>query len=146
MFPSRNDRMKTLLWSAAVAIGLILLAGVYAAAPPSPEEGKLQQELQKLFQASADAIRKGDPSLFVQSSADDYTLIDSFGVVRDKAATLDFLKSCELESWKIAEVTARLYGATAVAVARSSAKGRIGGVDVTGDYLATSVLVNRDGK
>ena len=111
-----------------------------------PDEGKLQQELLKQFQASADAIVKGDLTLFEKSSADDYTSIDSFGALRDKKATQEFLKSGKFESWKIDDVKVRLYGNTAVATGRSTAKGRVGGVDVTGQYFNTAVLVNREGR
>lgn len=138
--------MKKIASIAGVAFLFAVVVSFNVAAPPSAEEGKLQQELMKQFQASADAILKGDLTKFPQDSAEEYVCIDSFGVLRDKGATLDFLKSAQFESWKIEDVKAKLYGHTAVAVSKATAKGKIGGVEVSGQYLATTVLVNRDGK
>jgi hypothetical protein len=73
-------------------------------------------------------VRK-DVDAIAAVTAYDYVMIDFEGKVRNKAATLERIKSNEiqLQSNSLDEVDVRIYGTTAIVTGRATPKGAIGG-------------------
>ena len=79
-------------------------------------------------------------------TADDYVQIDWVGKVLDKAATLERIKSSDMQSHALEDLNVRVYGNTAIVVGTAIRKGVTGDRDISGTFRYTRVYVNRDGR
>jgi ketosteroid isomerase-like protein len=89
-------------------------------------------------------VRK-DVDAIAAVTADDYVMIDFEGKVRNKAATLERIKSSEirLQSNSLDEVDVRIYGNTAMVTGRATPKGTISGKDFSRPIRYTRVYVKK---
>ena len=79
-------------------------------------------------------------------TADDYVQIDWVGKGLDKAATLERIKSSDMQSHALEDLNVRVYGNTAIVVGTAIRKGVTGDRDISGTFRYTRVYVNRDGR
>ena len=109
-------------------------------------------------QADVDAVRKlemsrlaaglrKDVNAVAAATADDYMQIDPDGVVLDKAATIDRIKSsyAQLTANPVDEMTIRIYGDTAILTGRATPHGILNGKEFNDAIRYTRVYVRRDG-
>jgi ketosteroid isomerase-like protein len=94
-----------------------------------------------------DAFLRRDLDALDRLMADEYILTDPLGSVRDKAESLDAIKTSDVlfESTESDNVTVRINGDTAVVTGRSTFRGRYKGWSMAGRYQYTDVLVKRRG-
>jgi hypothetical protein len=79
-------------------------------------------------------------------TADDYLQIDWVGTVLGKAATLERIRSSDMQSHSLEDLKVRVYGNTAIVVGTAIRKGVTGDRDISGTFRYTRVYVNRDGR
>jgi len=79
-------------------------------------------------------------------TADDYVQIDWVGRVLGKAATLERIRSSDMQSHSLEDLNVRVYGNTAIVVGTAIRKGVTGDRDISGTFRYTRVYVNRDGR
>ena len=130
----------------AIAAALSLLITLSLAAQSSG--GSTEEQIEKLENDRAQAVVKGDVPALEKMTADDYTIIDRTGRMRDKQTTLGAIKSgdIKLTSNKLSDLKVRVYGDTAVVTGRSDAEGTNGGVSMNGPVRFTRVYVKKDGQ
>ena len=112
------------------------------------QKGNDEQAVRQVFDQVSAALERADTAALDQIYADDYTLVNEFGVVTTKAPRLAALKAGELkyESVVFDEVNVRLYGNTAVLTYRVTSKGRSKGEEIGGQFRATSTYVKMKGR
>ena len=112
------------------------------------QKGKDEQAVQQLLNEISAALGRSDTAALDRIYADDYTLVNEFGVLTTKAPRLAALKSGELkyESVSFDEVNIRLHGNTAVATYRVTSKGQFKGQEIGGQFRATSTYVKIKGR
>jgi ketosteroid isomerase-like protein len=130
----------------AIATTLSLLITVCAAAQSTG--GSTEEQIEKLENDRAQAVVKGDVAALEKTTADDYTIIDRAGRIRDKQATMGAIKSgdIKLTSNKLSDLKVRVYGDTAVVTGRSDAEGSVNGTPSNGPVRFTRVYVKKDGQ
>ena len=79
-------------------------------------------------------------------TADDYVQIDWVGTVLGKAATLERIRSSDMQSHSLEDLNVRVYGDTAIVVGTATRKGVTGDRDISGTFRYTRVYVNRAGR
>jgi hypothetical protein len=131
---------------AMIVVALVVGGAVQVAGQQPAEIAKLQQDLQKQFQETADAFVRGDKNRPAQNWAEDYTLIDHYGDMFDRKGALELLHGISAEEWKIDEVTVRPIGELLIVTSRTTAKAQGRRGDLTGQYRVTGVFRNRDGR
>ena len=77
-------------------------------------------------------------------TADDYVQIDWVGRVLDKAATLERIKSSDMQSHSLENLNVRVFGDTAIVVGTAIRKGVTGDKDISGTFRYTRVYVKRN--
>ena len=112
------------------------------------QKGNDEQAIRKLLDEISAALPRADTAALDRIYADNYTLVNEFGVVMTKVPRLAAIKSGELklESVVFDEVNMRLYGNTAVATYRVTQKGQFKGQDIGGQLRATSTYVKMKGR
>ncbi len=107
-----------------------------------------EQTLMKMEQEMADAIVKGDMSVYDKYSADNSVFTDPGGMMMTKAQSLAMFKSgdLKLESIKMDNMKVQMFGNTAVVTYTSMDKGTYKGRDISGEYRWTDVFVKTGGK
>jgi len=135
--------MKTAVW-----LSVLLLLGSVAAAGQMKGDGKTEEELLKMERERLAAVEKGDTSVLERDTADDYTLVNRNGQIRNKQETISDIKSgvLKVESLKLDDAKVRLYGNTAVMVGHTTQKGTYNGKDISGRTAFTRVWVKEGGK
>lgn len=108
----------------------------------------VEQTLRKIEQECADALVKGDATIFDRNLADTCSLTNSDGTVWDKPTFLATLKSGDLkfESSKIDQMKVQIYGSAAVVIYRTTDKGAYKGQDVSGQTQWTDTFVKTGGR
>lgn len=107
-----------------------------------------EKTLMKMEQEMADAIVKGDVSVWDKYSADNSVFTDPGGMMMNKAQSMAMFKSGDLkiESTKLHDMTVQMFGNTAVVTYRTTDKGTYKGKDLSGDYSWTDVFTKMGGK
>ncbi len=116
------------------------------AAPGKPQ--KVEQELQALEQAWADAVQHRDVARIDRIQAEEYVFTDPAGRLWTKARALETIKSGSLiiDSFELSDVKVRLYDHTAVVTLCVVWNGQSNGIDISGPQRMTDVFVERDGR
>ena len=93
------------------------------------------------------AFERRDMATLDRMMADEYTLTDPLGHVRNKSETLTAIQTSEVdfESTHSDDVNVTIYDDTAVVTGRSTFRGRYKGWSMAGTYQYTDVLVRRNG-
>ena len=119
------------------------------AKPAAPAKGaSVEQELIKLENDWNDAMVKRDMAALNRIVADDWTIIDSDGIIVTKTEFLANLKSgadvytsAVGDEWKV-----RVYGDAAVVLSRETVKEQYKGKDVSGQYRFTDTWIKKAGR
>jgi ketosteroid isomerase-like protein len=113
----------------------------------TPDSAKVQALITKMENDRLQAGVRKDVDAIAAVTADDYVMIDFEGKVRNKTATLERIKSSEiqLQSNSLDEVDVRIYGNTAIVTGRATPKGTISGKDFSRPIRYTRVYVKEDG-
>jgi len=108
----------------------------------------MEENLEKLAQALANAERKGDVAFLAHTLADDFVGIGPRGFILTKDEWLARHKSGDLryESFELDEVKIRVYGDAAVLTGRETTKVKYRGQDQQGQFRTTEVFVTQDGR
>jgi len=127
-----------------IAIALMMLFGPLAYGQKMTTE----QTLMKMEQEMADAIVKGDMSVYDKYSAANSVFTDPGGMMMTKAQSLAMFKSgdLKLESTKIDGMKVQMFGNTAIVTYTSMDKGTYKGRDISGEYRWTDVFAKVGGK
>ena len=138
--------MKRMLIVVALIAAASSFALIQTGAGAGP--GSDEQALMRIEQELTDAMLKGDASAVERHYADAFTFTTPDGDVMGKAQVISNLKTGALkfESSKMDDVKVRVYGDTAVVTCRTTDKGTVGGVDVSGQYRWMDVFVRRGGR
>ena len=107
-----------------------------------------EKTLMKMEQEMADAIVKGDTSVWDKYSADNSVFTDPGGMLMNKAQSMAMFKSGDLkiESTKMDDMKVQMFGNTAIVTYRSTDKGMYKGKDISGEYRWTDVFAKVGGK
>jgi ketosteroid isomerase-like protein len=131
----------------AIAVCVVVL-GFGVAILAQTKAGSAEQELLKLEQEWANALVKSDMAFLDRIRAEDYTWIDTQGVVWTKAqgdASLtsgeDVISSCVIDDMKV-----RVYGDAAVVTGLQTMKETLKGKDISGQMRFTDTWIKRDGR
>jgi ketosteroid isomerase-like protein len=111
-----------------------------------PAPSKLELELTALYNEMIEGARKKETAAFARIVADDFSEITAGGLIADKAAVLASIPNITIESFSVSEISARVFGDTAIMTLRLEAKGSYQGNDMSGDYRETIVWVKREGR
>ncbi len=127
-----------------LAITLMMVLGSLAYGQKMTTE----QTLMKMEQEMADAIVKGDTSVWDKYSADNSVFTDPGGMMMNKAQSLAMFKSgdLKLESVKMDNMKVQMFGNTAIVTYTSMDKGTYKGRDISGEYRWTDVFAKVGGK
>jgi ketosteroid isomerase-like protein len=139
-----------------IFIFLIIIAIVYIACnnnkvtdtkSVADDEQVQIEEIKKMESERSDAGVTKDFNVFNSATADDYMQIDFDGIVLDKTATLERIKSsyAQLHSNVLDDMIVRIYGNTALVNARANPKGIMKGKEFSDAIRYTRVYVKRDG-
>ncbi len=106
-----------------------------------------EQTLMKMEQEMADAIVKGDTSVWDKYSADNSVFTDPGGMLMNKAQSMAMFKSGDLkiESTKMDDMKVQMFGNTAIVTYRTTDKGMYKGKDISGEYRWTDVFAKVGG-
>jgi ketosteroid isomerase-like protein len=112
------------------------------------QKGNDEQAIRQLLKEISAALERADTAALDRIYADDYTLVDDFGVLTTKAPRLAAIKSGELkfESVSFDDVNIRIYGNTSVATFRVTSKGQLKGKEIGGQSRGTSTYVKMKGR
>jgi ketosteroid isomerase-like protein len=95
----------------------------------------------------ATAEQRGDAASLEKVLADDFVGVGPLGFMLSKEQWLGrFAGGLSYESFALDEAEPRLYGEAAVVTGRQKQAGGFRGNDVGGEFRATLVLVERDGR
>jgi hypothetical protein len=141
-----------------VAVSVLLLTVAESLVPSGVRGGVARETAQQSSSAAVVAqieqmehdririnVRKNMAAL-AAVTADDYVQIDWTGKVLDKAATLERIKSSDMQSHSLEDLKVRVYGNTAIVVGTAIRKGVTGDRDISGTFRYTRVYVNRDAR
>lgn len=134
-----------------LAVSAILTALVQGGVPSSVEaqQSKAAAVVAQIKQMEQDRIQIGvrkDMDALAAVTSDDYVQIDWVGKVVGKAATLERIKSSDMQSYTLEGVDVRLYGDTAIVVGTAIRKGVTKDRDISGAFRYTRVYANRNGR
>jgi hypothetical protein len=106
-----------------------------------------RRQAERFTQEWAAAEQRGDTAFLEGVLTDGFVGVGPLGFMLDKQQWLGrFAGSLSYESFVLDEVEARLYGGAAVVTGRQKQAGAFQGNDVGGEFRATVVLVERDGR
>jgi len=109
-------------------------------------EGRSGQ-VKRFIEEWAAAEQRGDDAFLEEALADDFVGVEPAGFMLTKEQWLGrFAGGLSYESFSLEEVETRLYGQAAVVTGRQKQAGSFQGNDVEGEFRATLVLVERDGR
>lgn len=100
------------------------------------QSGSDEQELLKIEQEWADAMKSGDASALQRIEADEYKFTNPEGVTTTKEDDINGLKSgqAKYESVEISDLKANVTGDTAIVTGKIAMKGTEKGKDISGTY------------
>ncbi len=127
-----------------LAIAFVMLFGSLAHAQKMTTE----QTLMKMEQEMADAIVKGDTSVWDKYSDANSVFSDPGGMLMNKAESMAMFKSGDLkiESTKIDGMKVHMFGNTAIVTYTTTDKGMYKTTDISGQYRWTDVFTKVGGK
>ena len=127
-----------------LAIAFMMLFGSLAYGQKMTTE----QTLMKMEQEMADAIVKGDMSVWDKYSDANSVFTDPGGVLMNKAESMAMFKSGDLkiESTKIEGMKVQMFGNTAIVTYTTTDKGMYKTTDISGQYRWTDVFAKIGGK
>lgn len=131
-----------------VIAAAVLVATAGPAAAQAASGAAVEEQIKKIEKDRAAAVTRADVAALDAITSDDYSLIDRNGRVRDKAQTMNAIKTGDIKitSNEVSDLKVRVYGDTAVVTGRADTKGTIGGRDVSGPMLFTRVYVKKSGR
>ncbi len=131
-----------------VIAAAVLVATAGPAAAQAASGAAVEEQIKKIEKDRAAAVTRADVAALDAITSDDYSLIDRNGRVRDKAQTMNAIKTGDIKitSNEVSDLKVRVYGDTAVVTGRADTKGTIGGKDVSGPMLFTRVYVKKSGR
>jgi ketosteroid isomerase-like protein len=104
-------------------------------------------QAKKFVEEWAVAEQRGDAAFLEGALTDDFVGVGPLGFMLNKQQWLGrFAGGLSYESFALEGVDVRLYGEAAVATGRQVQAGGFQGNDVGGEFRATLVLVERDGR
>jgi ketosteroid isomerase-like protein len=104
-------------------------------------------QAKKFVEEWAVAEQRGDAAFLEGTLTDDFVGVGPLGFMLNKQQWLGrFAGGLSYESFALEGVDVRLYGEAAVATGRQVQAGGFQGNDVGGEFRATLVLVERDGR
>jgi ketosteroid isomerase-like protein len=105
----------------------------------------VEEELKKLETDRAAAAVKGDVATLEKQTSDDYTFINLYGQMSDKAKMVNAFKTgqTKLTSNELSDMKVRVYGSTAVITGKAEVKGTLVGKDTKGEVMFTRVYVKK---
>ncbi len=120
------------------------MAVVDSASPTGSEE---RQRLLALERSWMDSLKLRDVDSLSQIIALDFTFASPrMAEVKDRGQYLAYaVGELKLTSYEIDKMTVRLFGRTAIVSAHFKQKASVAGEDWSGNYLVTSVWLNRNG-
>lgn len=126
-----------------IAIAFMMLFGSLAYGQKMTTE----QTLMKMEQEMADAIVKGDTTVWDKYSADNASFTDPGGMMMTKAQSIAMFKSgdLKLESTKMHDTKVQMFGDTAIVTYGSTDKGTVKGKDISGEYRWIDVFTKMGG-
>ena len=105
------------------------------------------RQLEEFTQEWAAAELRSDAAFLEGALTDDFVGVGPLGFMLTKDQWLGrFAGGLSYESFALDEMETRFYGDTAVATCRQKQAGEFQGNDVGGEFRATLVLVERDGR
>jgi ketosteroid isomerase-like protein len=104
------------------------------------------QELVQIEHEFGEAYKQHDAATLGRLLADDFFYTDEDGQVLNKTQYLDRAAHTRLDSYRLDDMKARLYGETGVVTSRLSGHGTYGGKGTKFDVRYTDVFVKRDGR
>ena len=131
-----------------VTAAAVLVANAGPVAAQAASSAAVEEQIKKIEKDRFAAVTRADVAALDAVTSDDYTLIDRNGRVRDKAQTMNGIKTGDIKitANEVSDLKVRVYGDTAVVTGRSEAKGTVGGRDVSGPNLFTRVYVKKNGR
>ena len=106
-----------------------------------------RRQAEGFTQEWATAEQRGDTAFLEDALTDGFVGVGPLGFMLDKQQWLGrFAGGLSYESFALDEVEARLYEGAAVVTGRQKQAGAFQGNDVGGEFRATVVLVERDGR
>jgi ketosteroid isomerase-like protein len=130
-------------YAALVISSLFVFAMLGSAWAQSDEE-----QLKKLETDRAAAAVKGDVATLEKQTADDYTFINLYGQMSDKAQMVTAFTSgqTKLTSNEVSDMKVRVYGNTAVITGKVDVAGTMAGKDTKAQIMFTRVYVKKGGQ
>jgi ketosteroid isomerase-like protein len=136
-----------------LSIALLLVA----ASPVSPGQtggtravrsSKAEREVLKLEGERVQALLRSDITTLNIIYSDDYTVMSTIGLVKNKADVIKDFRTGNLkyDSFSLDEVKVRVYGNTAVATGLSTQKAHDKDQDISGQFYFTRVYVKQRGR
>ena len=112
-----------------------------------PSSADLQEQIKQLERDRQDAFVRNDIAALEQSTADDYTTINSSGKIADKGQMMSNLRAGKTKvlSVKLDEMKARVYGNTAVLTGRYQDTSVKDGVQKDAHALFMRIFVRDNG-
>jgi hypothetical protein len=110
----------------------------------SPEE----QMLLKMVQDHVYALKNGDTSWLKNNFSNQYTYINPFGMVTNKADAIRVLASgaIKIESSNYENIVAQVYGDCGIVTELSTISAHVGTMDISGVYRFLYVFSKTNGK
>ena len=106
-----------------------------------------KEQAERFVEEWASAEQRGDAAFLEGTLTDDFVGVGPLGFVLNKQQWLGrFAGGLSYESFVLNEAEVRLHGEAAVATGRQKQAGGFQGNDVGGEFRATVVLVERDGR
>jgi len=130
------------------ALPLTLAALMMVSVGWSQTTNPAEQELLKLENDWKQAVVELDVAFLQRLYAADYLGTDAEGAVRSKKEDIgiDLFGTFRLESFKLEDMKARVYGDVAVVTGLNTIRGRNSGMKLTRQYRFTDVFVKREGR
>jgi Domain of unknown function (DUF4440) len=136
---------KTIMKKTTITIALMVL---FVSLAFGQEKMTVEQTLTKMEQEVADALVKGDTSVFDKYFDAKAAITDPGGMLMDKTQAAALLRSGDLkfESLKVEDVKVKLFGNTAIVTYRTTDKGIYKGQPINGQAQWTDTVVKMNGK
>jgi peptidylprolyl isomerase len=133
--------------AAALAVGQTRGKAGSRAGPGGRDAGNADQTLKSLERQWAEAFKDRDRQALGRLLANDFIYTDDEGQVSNKSQYIDGVtKLMKVDSYKIDEMTTRVYGDTGIVAGRWTGKFTVDGRDAGGAFRFTDTFVKRQGR
>lgn len=139
--------MKSILAIAVLIIAVSPVVLCQTASNRVDRKSKAEREVLRLENKRVQALLRDDTATLHRIYSDDYTVMSTIGLVKNKADVMQDFRSGNLkyESFTLDEVKVRVYGNTAVVTGLSTQKARDKDQDISGQFYFTRVYVKQSG-